>query len=210
MTGDEPGALAAITAGIERSRSLPFPHRVFSEAFVLSDETWLHRMRGDLDQARRAADDLSALADRHGLLWWAVVAEVHLAAADVVSSPTAEAVARLAAASATYRSLGVDVLMPSWLLEQAEGHLALGQPTDAARCIDDALSFTAQHYATPESLRLRALLPTSPSEGVGDLRTAFRLAMEQPAPWVAERIAGTYRELVGRDDPEMVAALGDR
>jgi class 3 adenylate cyclase/tetratricopeptide (TPR) repeat protein len=207
MMGDADGALAAVDAGIDRSRSLRFPHSVFSEAFVRADEAWLHRLRGDLDQARRAAHDLAGIADRHGLVWWAVVAEVHLAATGVAASPTADAVMRLATASATYRSLGVDVLMPSWLLEQADGYLALGRLEDAARCIDDAFSFTDQHYARPEALRLRALLH-SVHDAEDDLRAAFGVAMGQPAPWFAGRVARTYRDVVGHDDPDMVAALG--
>jgi tetratricopeptide (TPR) repeat protein len=215
VMGDEPGALAAIAAGLERSATLPPPHGAFSEAFVRTYEVWMHRARGALDDARRAGQELLDVTREHGeLVLWAIVAQLHLAATEVMAEPTPAALGRLGAAISAYRGLGVEVTVPSFLLEQAAGHLALGEPDEAGRCVDDALSYADQRYARAEGLRLRAEVRAARSgqrdrRGVhGDLCEALRIATAQEAPFQLARVVDSYRRLVGGDPPSVRITTG--
>ena len=190
LSGDLDGSLAAVDSGIARSRALPFPHGPFSEAYVQSYAAWVHRSQGDVEAARAAGDEIARIGATHGFLYWAVAGEMVARANDVASEPTAEAVAGLGAALAGYRGLGGEAMVPSLLLEQAAGHLALGDLAEAGACVDDALTFTDQCYARPEGLRLRAEVASA--RGEADPRRwlptstwppRWRPSSRRPATW---------------------------
>jgi class 3 adenylate cyclase len=206
LMGDEPGAITAVDAGLERCASLQFPHGAFSEAYVRAFEAWLHRARGDVVAAHDAGAEIARIAQRHGFVFWAIVGQLHMSANEVAANPTPAALDQLGSAIATYRGLGANVLVPSWLLEQAEGCVALGDIEQARRCVDDALSYTDQLYARAAGLRLRAEVRAAGGYGEAnqhtikaDLREALLQTTTQHAPYYASLAAESYRRLVGED-----------
>jgi class 3 adenylate cyclase len=206
VMGDEPGAVAAVDAGLERCASLQFPHGAFSEAYVRAFEAWLHRTRGDVVAAHDAGAEIVRIAQRHGFVFWAIVGQLHSSANEVAVNPTPSTLGGLGAAIATYRSLGANALVPSWLLEQAEGSLAISDLDQARHCVDQALSYTDQLYARAEALRLRAEVRAAGGYGEpdqhtikADLREALMQTAMQQVPYYTSLAAESYRRLVGDD-----------
>jgi class 3 adenylate cyclase len=202
VLGDEAGAVAAASAGVERSRSLGFPHGPFSEAYVRSYEGWAHRVRGDIDSAQHAAAAVQRIGSEHGFIFWLIVGQVMDHAAQVAAGAGDSALDGLAAALAAYRAMGVHAMVPSFLAELAEGLLAAGEPEPAGRCVDDLLTFDQQPYMRAEGLRLRAEVraATGGTDAAAavrrDLAEAARLAEAQGAPlWMARVAASEVRLL---------------
>jgi class 3 adenylate cyclase/tetratricopeptide (TPR) repeat protein len=206
LRGDEDGALAAVEAGVARSRAVPFPMGAYSEAMVRSFEAWAQRVRGEIDAARRAAREMTRLGEEHGFAVWVAAGQMNALATEVVAAPTAAAVGGLAGAIATYRAMGCGAMVPSLLLEQAAGHLALGDLDAAGRDVDDALGHTVQRYARADGLRLRAEVRAARGEAVGgvarDLDEAAAVAGEQGAALYLGRITASRRRLLDGDPPD--------
>jgi class 3 adenylate cyclase/tetratricopeptide (TPR) repeat protein len=209
LMGDEPAALAAVEAGLERSAGLGFPIGPFSEAFVRAYEAWLHRLRGAPEAALAACDELVRVAGKHGFQFWQVVALLQTGATMVQVEGSPATIDRLDSAITVYRTYGAHALVPSLLLEQAEGCMRAGALDEAQRCVDDALSYDVQRYARAEGLRLRAELRAARG-GAGtadaaedraavaaDLREAHDVAVAQPAPHLVNLVAESHRRLVG-------------
>ena len=209
LMGDEPAALAAVEAGLERSARLGFPIGPFSEAFVRAYEAWLHRLRGDPDAALVACDELVRVAGKHGFQFWQVVAQLQMGATMVQVEGSPAAIDRLGTAIHVYRTYGAHALVPSLLLEQAEGLMRAGALDEAERCVEDALAYEFQRYARAEGLRLRAEVraargvsggsgtPDDRAAVVADLREAHEVASAQPAPYIVNLVAESHRRLVG-------------
>jgi hypothetical protein len=203
VLGDEPGSVAAASAGVERSRSLGFPHGPFSEAYVRSYEGWAHRVRGDIDSAQHAAAAVQRIGSEHGIIFWLIAGQVMDHAAQVAAGAGDSAVDGLAAALAAYRGLGIHAMVPSFLAELAEGLLLAGEPEAAGRCVDDLLSFDQQPYMHAEGLRLRAeVRAATGGPGAGeairrDLADSGRLAALQGAPLWMSRVADSEARLIG-------------
>jgi class 3 adenylate cyclase len=215
IMGDEAGSLAAVDAGLERCASLQFPHGPFSEAFLRAYEAWLHRVRGDLVAAHDAGAEIVRIAQQHGFVFWMIVGQLATSANQVAVEPTRPALSQLGAAIATYRGLGANALVPTFLVERAAGCLAVGDVDEARRCVDDTLSYADQLYARAEGLRLRAELRAAGGYGQADqhvikadLREALLLTTVQRAPYYAALAAESYRRLVG-DDPLVSRALAE-
>lgn len=217
LSGDLDASLAALDAGVARSRVVPFPHGPFSEAYVLSYAAWVHRAQGDTEAATAACEGIARIGAAHGFLYWAVASEMVAKANEVAAAPTAEAVAGLGAGIAGYRAFGGEAMVPSLLLEQAAGHLALGDVAEAGACVDDALTFTDQCYARAEGLRLRAEVAAArggfdPAAVAADLDLAAALAAEQHAPRYLGMITASRLRILGdstaRLRPSRAAALG--
>ena len=207
VLGDGDGALAAVDAGVARSRDVPFPMGAYSEAMVRSFEAWAHRVRGEIDAARRAAREMTRLGEVHGFAVWVAAGHMNALATEIVAGPTAAAVAGLGGALAAYRALGCGAMVPSLLLEQAAGHLALGDLEAAGRCVDDALGHTVQCYARAEALRMRAEVraalagtgggPDETDAVARDLDAAAAVASAQGAAFYLGRITASRRRLLG-------------
>lgn len=206
IMGDERNALAAVDSGLERCASLQFPQGAFSEAFVRAFEAWLHRARGDFVAARDAAAEIVRIAQQHGFVFWAIVGQLHSSANEVAVNPTRAALGQLGGAIATYRAVGANGLVPSWLLELADGCIAIGDLEQARRCVDDAVSYGDQLYARAAGLRLRAEVRAAGGYGdpdqhtiKADLREALLQATMQRSSYYASLAAESYRRLVGDD-----------
>jgi tetratricopeptide (TPR) repeat protein len=215
--GDETGALEALYLGVTRSRALEFPRGPYSVAFVRTYQALVHRRRGDLAAAARAAEEVIRIGERHGFFDWMMVGRMHVAAARAMTGPSATALDEMGEAIDTWCKVGGEALIPTLLVEQADGYLALGDLDKASECLERAFGAIArgQRVALAEALRLRAELrlrsdPQARAEADADLREAIGVAREQGDVYSLLRVALTHRRRFDREGGDLVeAALAD-
>jgi class 3 adenylate cyclase/tetratricopeptide (TPR) repeat protein len=224
LTGDVAGAFEAVRSGRARSESLPFPIGPFSAAFVCNYQSALHRAMGDGLRAAAAAGEVIRIGERHGFLEWQMVGRMQLAAANVMTGPSTEALDEMDEAIATWSAVGGELLIPWLRVEQARGYLGRGDLGKAVACLDQAFAIMerGQRLSLPEALRLRAELrvradPAATPDADADLREAIEVARTQGAVYSLLRAALSHRRLLGVEGDhlvdtalaESVAAYGD-
>ena len=221
--GDETGALRALRLGVARSQALEFPRGPYSVAFVRTYEALVHRRRGDVASAAAAAEEVIRIGERHGFFDWLMVGRMHGAAAEAMASGSMTALDEMGEAIDTWCKVGGEALIPTLLVEQADGYLARGHLDKVGACLDRAFGSIArgQRVALPEALRLRAELrlrsdPSAEAEADADLREAIGVAREQGDVWSLLRVGLTHRrfdreggDLVDTALADAVAAYGD-
>jgi class 3 adenylate cyclase/tetratricopeptide (TPR) repeat protein len=215
--GDEAGALEALHLGVARSQALEFPRGPYSVAFVRTYEALVHRRRGDVAGADRAAEEVIRIGERHGFFDWMMVGRMHVAAAQAMTGPSAATLDEMGQAIDTWCKVGGEALIPTLLVEQADGYLDRGDLDQASECLERAFGAIArgQRVALAEALRLRAELrlrsdPPARAEADADLREAIGVAREQGDVYSLLRVALTHRRRFGREGGELVdAALAD-
>jgi class 3 adenylate cyclase len=215
--GDEAGALEALHLGVTRSQALEFPRGPYSVAFVRTYEALVHRRRGDLVRAARAAEEVIRIGERHGFFDWMMVGRMHVAAAQAMAGPSAAALEEMGQAIDTWCKVGGEALIPTLLVEQADGYLARDDLDKASECLERAFGSIArgQRVALAEALRLRAELrlrsdPPARAEADADLREAIGVAREQGDVYSLLRVALTHRRRFDRNGGKLVdAALAE-
>ena len=211
--GDEAGALDALRLGVVRSQALEFPRGPYSVAFVRTYEALVHRRRDDVANAAEAAEEVIRIGERHGFFDWLMVGRMHVAAAEAMTDPSAEALEEMGQAIDTWCKVGGEALIPTLLVEQADGYLARDDLDKASECLERAFGAIArgQRVALAEALRLRAELrlrsdPSTSAQAVADLREAIGVAREQGDVHSLLRVALTYRRRFDREGGELVEA----
>jgi class 3 adenylate cyclase/tetratricopeptide (TPR) repeat protein len=211
--GDEAGALEALHLGVTRSQALEFPRGPYSVAFVRTYEALVHRRRGDAVRAARAAEEVIRIGERHGFFDWMMVGRMHVAAAQAMTGPSAAALEEMGQAIDTWCKVGGEALIPTLLVEQADGYLARDDLDKASECLERAFGAIArgQRVALAEALRLRAELglrsdPPARAEADADLREAIGVAREQGDVYSLLRVALTHRRRFDRNGGELVGA----
>ena len=211
--GDEVGALEALHRGVTRSQALEFPRGPYSVAFVRTYEALVHRRRGDVAGAARAAEEVIRIGERHGFFDWMMVGRMHVAAARAMTGPSATALDEMGQAIDTWCKVGGEALIPTLLVEQADGYLALGDLDKASECLERAFGAITrgQRVALAEALRLRAELrlrsaPPARAAADADLREAIGVAREQGDAYSLLRVALTHRRRFDREGGELVEA----
>jgi class 3 adenylate cyclase/DNA-binding transcriptional ArsR family regulator len=215
--GDETGALRALRLGVDRSQALEFPRGPYSVAFVRTYEALVHRRRDDVASAAAAAEEVIRIGEYHGFFDWLMVGRMHVAAAEALASGSVTALDQMGEAIDTWCKVGGEALIPTLLVEQADGYLARGHLDKASACLDRAFGAIArgQRVALAEALRLRADLrlrsdPSARAEADADLREALGVAREQQDVYSLLRVALTHRRLFDREGGEPIdAALAD-
>jgi class 3 adenylate cyclase/tetratricopeptide (TPR) repeat protein len=213
MTGDVPGALQAIRAGLERSEPLEFPRGPFSLAFVRTYESIVNRQLGDAKAAAVAADEAARLGERYGFFDWQMVGRAHRGAAGALLDPFSDALAEMEEGIATWNGAGGEAGIPWLRIELAGYRLARDDLEQAMARLDQAFEGMArgQRLALAEALRLRAELrlrsdPPARGEADADLREAIGVAREQGDVYSLLRVALTHRRHFDREGGELVEA----
>jgi class 3 adenylate cyclase/predicted ATPase len=106
--------------------------------FALSHTAFSLILRGDHAAAQARADELVALAESKGSLYWKSYGMMLHGRLLAQSGRAADAVSVATAASATMRSTGATAYAPWYLTYLAKAHAKLGQFDDAWRCIAEA------------------------------------------------------------------------
>jgi predicted ATPase len=96
--------------------------------------------RGEHPTAKAGADELAALAREKGTLIWEPQGVVQQGFVLALTGKPSEAVRKIAAGIAGFRSTGGTAYVPEWLAFLAEAYAELGQFDDAWRCISEALA----------------------------------------------------------------------
>lgn len=200
---------------VEVAGSNPFPIGPFSTCYVLGMQTSVELLMGEVTAARATAARQLEVAERHGLTFWALIANLHASTAAAKGGDEG-AVQQSLMTISLLRAVGMHVWAPSFLGTVAAIQLERGDPAGAEVSTAEALAVaeaTGAHYWTPELHRVRgvARLVLGDPEGLDELREA----VDRAAAGSAELLELWARtSLVGHsDDPSdrtALAALLDR
>ena len=95
---------------------------------------------GNCAAANARADELVALADEKGAALWKALGTLGRGWLLSMTGRASDAVQMMVSGMNAWRSTGATYLLPSWLSYLAEAHAELGQPDEARRCINEAMS----------------------------------------------------------------------
>ena len=105
--------------------------------FALTYTSLAYIWCGDYAAANAQTDELIALTDEKGAVFWKVAATI-LEGILAVTDKAPTAVNMIASGITAWRSTGSTALMPLWLSYLAQAHAKLGELDDAWRCIGEA------------------------------------------------------------------------
>jgi predicted ATPase len=120
---------------------------------------------GDYATATKHCDELIALADEKGALYWKAMGMLHRGSALALTGRATDALHTMISGINAWRSTGATVLMPLWLSDLAITYAHLGQFDHARRCIGEAMKTietTRERYYDAEVNRVTgeiALMP---------------------------------------------------
>jgi predicted ATPase/class 3 adenylate cyclase len=182
LTGDPDGALARSREAVALAERLRHP---FSQAYALGCAAWLHAYRREPTLMAARARELLALTRAQALDWWLIWGLVFDGYADIDAGRAREGAARMDEALAVYRNVGTGMVVPYFLVLQAQGEAAAG---DVDRALDRlaharaAMAQGGEAFAASEADRVEA-----------DVRLARLAAHASPDPSERERIEALYR-----------------
>jgi class 3 adenylate cyclase/predicted ATPase len=102
-----------------------------------------HIQCGNYAAAKAEADEVVALADEKGTLFWKANGMVQQGGVMVLTGKASDAIQKLTAGMTALRSTGTTALVPFHLLYLARAYAQLGQFDDAWRCIGEAMTAMA-------------------------------------------------------------------
>jgi predicted ATPase len=86
------------------------------------------------------ADELTALADEKGALFWKANAMMHGGSVFALTGETSNAIHMITSGITAWRSTGATLYMPWYLSYLTKAHAEIGQFDDAWRCIGEAMT----------------------------------------------------------------------
>jgi hypothetical protein len=213
LAGDDAAADASLQEALARTHELAFPVGPFSEAVVQVYVAYLCRLRQDAEGARRAAERIAEIGDKHGFQEHSMVGQMLQLVARAMGGD-AESRQALGMTLTAWRMAGGGLAVPVMLTELAEACL-LADDAEAARlALEEAavvMEETDQRSAEPEVLRLGALVHArsgaSVETVVKELVRAARLAIDQGSVRLAGRALVNIRDTTGGTLPVAAAAV---
>ena len=106
--------------------------------FALNFAVFTHFFCGNYATATALVDELVALADQKGALYWKALGTAYQGCVLALTGKAADAIHVITSGIAAYRSTGATVYTPFWLSILAKAYAELGQFDDARRCIGEA------------------------------------------------------------------------
>ncbi len=137
MLGFPEAALADANRALKDAHELGHAATLMNTLFIPS---WTLILCGNYAAANRHGDQLVALADEKGSLFWKAIGMRVQGAVLALTGRASDAVHIITADIAAWRSTGATTGMPSSLSNLAHAYAQLGQIDDAWRCIDEALT----------------------------------------------------------------------
>jgi predicted ATPase len=110
-----------------------------TQMFALDYTTWLHVWRGNYAAANALLDEVIAVANEKGILFWKAWGSMNQGWLLASTGKAPNAVQMITLGIAAWRSTGSTLLIPFYLSHLARAHAELGQLDDARRCIGDAI-----------------------------------------------------------------------
>jgi predicted ATPase len=107
---------------------------------ALSMPSFTHVLCGNYAAAKARSDEVIALANEKGALFWKASGMIVQACVLALTGETSDAVQKLNSGIATFRSTGATAFTPWYLSILARAYAELGQFDDAWRCIGEAIT----------------------------------------------------------------------
>jgi predicted ATPase len=108
--------------------------------YALGHTPFTYFQCGNYAKARAVIDELVALADEKGALFWTVYGMMNQGWLSALTGKAAHAVHMITSGLTAWRSMGAAVWMPLYLSCVTGAYAALGQFDDAWRCIGEAMT----------------------------------------------------------------------
>ena len=137
MLGYPAAALVDADRALEDAREIG---QAATLMFALQVTLWAFVHCGEYAAANAKVDELVALADEKGSLYWKAQGMLTRGAIFVMTGKPADAVALITSGVAAFRSTGSTWFAPANFSFLAAAYAELGQFDDAARCVGEALS----------------------------------------------------------------------
>jgi class 3 adenylate cyclase/predicted ATPase len=165
-----------------------------------------HILCGNYAIANTNLQDLVALADEKGVIWWQALGMSLQGYLSAVTGETSNSVRTISTAVTVWRSTGSTVFIPLSLLFLATAYAELGQLNDAGRCIGEAMTViekTKERWFEAEVNRIAgeiALKSPEPNAGKAEahFERALAVARKQGAKSLelraATSMAGLWRD----------------
>jgi class 3 adenylate cyclase/predicted ATPase len=148
-------------------------------ALALTSLTHIHC--GNYERAIGQVDEVIALADEKGALFWKMGGNLLKGYILAVTGKTSDAIQRITVGISTWRSTGATVWLPMFLTSLAWAHAELDQLDNASRCVDDALTTietTDERWCEAEVYRIAGeLVLKYPDPDIAKARAYFERAL---------------------------------
>src|SRR6185312_3641658 len=137
MLGYPEAALVDIEHAIKDAREIGHAATLM---YTLSNAEMTHFLWGNNETAKTLIDELLALADEKGSLYWKSVGMIARGLLFAVTGNASDAVQMITSGLAAFRLTGSTWGIPTFLTYLATGYAELGQFDDARRSIDEAIT----------------------------------------------------------------------
>ena len=180
--------------------------------YALNFSAWTHIHCGNYAAANALVDELVALADEKGSLFWKAWGMMQRGCVLALTGKASDAVQTITSGITAMRSTGTTMWMPFWLSYLARAYAELGQFDDAWRCIGEAMTAVEtakERWCEAEVNRIAgeiALLSPEPDAAKAEayFERALAVAREQQAKsWelrAAMSMARLWRDQGKRDE----------
>jgi len=165
VLGFRQAALADIERAVKEAREIG---QAATLMYALLVASITHVICGNYAEANAKIDELIALTDQTGSLFWGAWGMMQRGCVLALTGKAPDAVQTITSGITAWRSTGSTAMIPSYLSYLAGAHAELGQFDNAARCIGEAmttLETTKERWHEAEVNRIAgeiALLPPEP------------------------------------------------
>jgi predicted ATPase len=186
--------------------------------YALQTTSLTHIQCGNWAEANERVDELVALADEKGALFWKALGMMGLGGLLILTGKAADAVHMITSGIAAHRSTGATLYLPLHLSYLARAYAALGQLDDAWRCIGEgmtAVESTKESWCEADihriagEIALKSLAP-DPEKAEAYFDRALAVARKQQAKsWelrAAMSMARLWRDQGKRDEAHELLA----
>ena len=137
MLGYPDAALADTEHALKFSREIGHAATLL---YALAGTSLAHILCGNYPTANRQSDELVALADEKGALFWKAFGMMYQGCALALTCEASDAVKTFSSAMAAWRSTGSTLWLPLFLSHLSNAYAELDQFDDACRCIGEAMT----------------------------------------------------------------------
>jgi class 3 adenylate cyclase/predicted ATPase len=180
LLGYPEAALADLTQAVKHAREIG---QAATLMYALNHTTmFVHIFCGSYAAAKGALDEVTALADEKGALFWKALATMNQACVLALSGKASDAAQMFTSGIAAYASTGATIWKPLHLSHLARAKAKLGQFDDAWRCMGEAMAAiktTKERWFEAESNRIAGEITLlSPEPNTAKAEAYFERALQ--------------------------------
>jgi predicted ATPase len=178
MLGYPEAALADAREALKDAREIGHAATLM---YALNQTTFTHIFCGNYATANAQLDEVVALADEKGALYWKALGIALQGCVLALSGNASDAVHAIASGITALRSTGATVFVPMHLLHLTRAYAELGQVDDACRCVGEAMTAvetTTERWCEAEVNRIAGEVAlVSPKRDAAKAETYFERAL---------------------------------